>query len=84
MVAGSEVTGHVMLLSNTGVHQQPVWPSCYGPLSVPVGVSKYTVAVIAGYSMCHLKGPPPVCNKDGRLSSPFAPTPPPITVLVTR
>jgi hypothetical protein len=116
MVAGSEVTGHVMvenqsgqtahvndcgsafqvLLSNRVIDQQPVWPSCARPLSIPVGVSKYTVSVMASYSTCHLKGPPPVCQKDGPpplppgqyeanlfLSSPFAPAQPPLTVLVT-
>jgi hypothetical protein len=82
-----------VLLTNTGVHQQPVWPACYGPLSVPVGVSNYPVYVTARYSMCHLKGPPPLCKKDGLppgqyeanlfQSTTIAPTPPPSTVLVS-
>src|SRR5580658_4147870 len=87
-----------VLLTSAHVHPQPAWPSCIEPISVPVGVSKYTVSVMASYSMCDQRGPPPVCRKAGQppplppgqyeatlfqIRS-IAPPPPPPTIWVTQ
>jgi hypothetical protein len=60
-----------VVLSNSRIHQDAVWPACGQQDTIPSGDSVRTVAVLASYTTCaaaspSLPGMPP-CLPDGKL-----------------
>ena len=89
-----------IVLGNGTVRQDPAWPACAQPLTVPAGRSTYPVTVSATYSGCTQasgSGPMPACVDGGLPPLPpgryqatlaqnpkVAPAPAPSTIQVTR